>query len=114
VIIVLELVPLCRVDLEISRAIHVGKGPSGDRWIAQVTSMTMTGDRLSGHSVGTANADWVTVVDGIAIIDVRATIQTDDGAYIYVQYSGVQAVGASQPSDLKNARYDWYELRSSA
>jgi hypothetical protein len=142
---VLELIPLCRVDLELARAVHIGKGPAGDRWIAQVTSMTLDGDRLSGHSVGTANADWVTVVGGIATIDVRATVQTGDGAYIYVQYrgrtdatrgvgsepayttplfetgderyrwlNGIQAVGASQPSDLRTARYDWYELRSSA
>lgn len=141
---VLELVPLCRVDLEIARAVHIGKGPCGDRWIAQVTSMTLTGDRLSGHSVGTVNADWVTVIGGIATIDVRVTIETHDGALVYVQYRGrtdatrgvgaepayttpvfetgderyrwlnaVQAVGASQPSDLAKARYDWYELRSS-
>jgi hypothetical protein len=142
--LVLELVPLCRADLQIARAVHVGKGPAGDRWIAQVTAMTLTGERLSGHAVGTSNADWVTVIGGIATIDVRATIQTGDGAYIYVQYrgrtdathgvgaepayttpvfetgderyrwlNGVQAVGASQPSDLETARYEWYELRSS-
>jgi hypothetical protein len=140
----LELVPLCRADLEIAPAVHIGKGPRGDRWIAQVLSITLTGDRLSGHSVGSVNADWVTVIGGIATIDVRATIQTEDGAYIYVQYTGrtdatrgvgaepayttpvfetgderyrwlngVQAVGASHPSDLSSARYDWYELRSS-
>jgi hypothetical protein len=109
-----------------------------------VRSITLTGDRLNGRSVGTSNADWVTVIGGIATIDVRATIETDDGAFIYVQYSGrtdasrgvggepayttplfetgderyrwlngIQAVGASQPSNLKSARYDWYELHSS-
>jgi hypothetical protein len=40
------------------------------------------------HAIGTANADWVTVVGGIATIDVRATIETCDGAFIYVQYRG--------------------------
>lgn len=138
----LALIPLCSVELDIARAHHIGNGPSGDRWIAEVTGMTLTGERLNASLVGSAAADWVTVVGGVGTIDVRATVETHDGALVFVQYRGrtdatrrigtspayvtpvfesgderytwlnaLQAVGKSRISDLKNAHYDWYELR---
>ncbi len=136
----LSLVPLCTVDLTIDRAKFVGAGPAGDRWVAQVTGMVLNGDRIRAQLVGQA-ADYVTVSGGVATIDVRALVETDDGALIVIQYRGrtnattrvgsspayvtptfdtghpdyswlncIQAVGRSQPSDLKSAHYDWYEL----
>ena len=136
----LSLVPLCTVDLTIDRAKFVGAGPAGERWVAQVTGMVLAGDRIRAQLVGQA-ADYVTVSGGVATIDVRALVETHDGALIVVQYRGrtdattrvgsspayvtptfetghagytwlnfIQAVGRSQPSDLKTARYDWYEL----
>lgn len=84
----IELVPLCEVDLEIARARNIGNGPSGSRWIAEIIAMTLTGERLNASMIGTAAADWVTVVGGVATIDVRATVETIDGALVYVQYRG--------------------------
>lgn len=133
-----ELVPLCRVDLELGPPTIVGKGPSGQRVIVDVLALTLTGDRLNGTLKGQA-ADCLTVVGATATIDVRATIETDDGALIFVQYRGrsdvtggvgaapmyvapmfetgderyqwlnhIQAVGKGLLSEL---RYDWFELR---
>lgn len=115
----LELVPLCRVDLELDRPRRVGDGPSGSRWIAQVERMTLTGERLSGVSVGTANADWVTIVGGVAKIDVRTTVETHDGATIYIQYQGrtdpTKGVGAAHAYtapvfETGDERYQWLNL----
>lgn len=115
----LELVPLCRVDLVLERPRKVGDGPRGSRWIAQVAQMTLTGDRLTAMSVGTANADWVTIVGGVATIDVRATVETHDGATVYIQYSGrtdaTKSVGAAHAYttpvfETGDERYRWLNL----
>lgn len=112
----LELVPLCRVNLELAPSLRIGNGPSGGRWIAQVSRMTLTGERLTATSVGSANADWVVIVGGVATIDVRATVQTDDGALVYVQYAGrtdaTNGVGAAPAYtaprfETGDERYQW-------
>ena len=39
-------------------------------------------------------ADWLTVrTDGVGVLDVRATIQTDDDAFIYLYYKGFAEMG---------------------
>jgi uncharacterized protein DUF3237 len=69
--------------------IEVGAGPAGTRLIVEVASAQVKGDRLRGEMRGAAAADWVIVGPGGAgTVDVRATLQTDDGAIIFVQYNG--------------------------
>ena len=47
------------------------------------------GRRLSGK-VLTSGADWLLFdPDGVGHLDVRVTLETQDGAHIYVQYYGV-------------------------
>jgi hypothetical protein len=47
------------------------------------------GRRLSGK-VLTSGADWLLFdPDGVGHLDVRVTLETQDGAHIYVQYFGV-------------------------
>ena len=47
------------------------------------------GERIRGSFVG-SGADWVLIgPDGWARLDVRAELQTDDGAVIYISYRGV-------------------------
>ena len=66
----------------------VGTGPFGTRQVATITSGEFSGDRLNGKTVG-AGADWLLIAqDGFGRLDVRATLQTNDGANIYVQYQG--------------------------
>ncbi|MGY1829524.1 DUF3237 domain-containing protein [Geodermatophilus sp. SYSU D01180] len=67
----------------------VGPGPFGNRMEATITGGEVHGERLKGRLVG-AGADWLLVgPDGFGRLDVRATIQTVDGAYIYAQYPGL-------------------------
>jgi Protein of unknown function (DUF3237) len=66
----------------------IGQTPAGLRRIAPVTGGTFTGDRLSG-AVLPGGYDWViNRADGAMVIDVRLTLQTDDGAFIYLSYQG--------------------------
>ena len=47
------------------------------------------GPKISGTLIG-PGGDWLQVLpDGTARLDVRATIETDDGALIYISYNGV-------------------------
>jgi hypothetical protein len=69
--------------------VPVGPGPFGDRTTFEVVGGEVTGERINGK-MGTGGADWILAgPDGFGRLDVRATIHTDDGANIFVQYFGV-------------------------
>ena len=85
----IELVSLCTLRLQLKPPIQVNAGPAGTRLIVELVSAQVKGDRLRGELLGAAAADWMIVgPDGTALVDVRATLQTDDGAIIFVQYNG--------------------------
>jgi hypothetical protein len=69
---------------------HILDGaPFGTRVIVDVTDMRIVGERLNARMKGSAAADWGTrAADGTVQLDVRATLETDDGALIFVQYNG--------------------------
>jgi len=67
----------------------IGPTPDGIRVNFYVTGGEVDGPRLKGifEPVG---GDWILIRrDGVAILGVRATIKTHDGALIYLPYSGV-------------------------
>ncbi len=85
----IELVPLCTLHVQLKPPIEVGAGPCGTRLIVEVASAQVQGDRLRGEMVGSAAADWLLVgPEGTGTLDIRATIRTDDGATIFMQYHG--------------------------
>ncbi len=85
----MELVPLCTFDATLGGMHMIGAGPAGARTVAEVTGGTVSGERLNGTVKGNAAADWMlTSGDGIATLDVRVVVETDDGALIYVTYEG--------------------------
>jgi hypothetical protein len=76
--------------LQVSRgeALTVGAGPFGRRFVAAVGSGSVKGDRINGAIVG-PGADWAVLGgDGYFQIDVRAQIETDDGAVLLLTYTG--------------------------
>ena len=84
-----ELVPLCSIDLQMGDMSVIGEGPAGLRVVAQVAGGTVTGARLSGTLLGPSTADWVVLhASGVATVDVRATVRTDSGAFVYATYGG--------------------------
>jgi Protein of unknown function (DUF3237) len=73
------------MDIE-NRGEQIGSTPLGGRAIGYVNG------RFEGPGIkGTIHAcDWfLTRPDGIGEADVRGTMKTDDGALIYMRYSGV-------------------------
>ena len=71
----------------------IGPVPEGIRANFYVSGGEVHGPKLRGtiHPVG---GDWLTVrADGVAVLDVRATMESNDGALIYVAYSGVSDLG---------------------
>jgi len=63
--------------------------PAGVRQIFIVKGGTVEGPRIKGKILP-GGGDWAMVrSDGAVQLDVRATLQTDDGALIYGTYSGL-------------------------
>jgi hypothetical protein len=75
------------VDLEPPQVI--GAAPAGHRQVFIVRGGTLEGPRLKGALLP-GGGDWALMrSDGAVQLDVRATLQTDDGALIYATYSGL-------------------------
>jgi len=67
----------------------IGAGPFGHRMIARVTGGRSEGPRLEGE-VLPGGGDWALIdAAGTLRLDARVTVQTHDGARIYIQYRGV-------------------------
>lgn len=78
-----------RLNVAYARAQRVGAAPGGNRGIFPVDGGTFEGPRMRGV-VLPDGADWVTWrPDGTMIIDVRTSLQTDDGALIAMSYVGL-------------------------
>ncbi len=81
--------------------------------IAPVTGGTFGGPRLKG-TVRDGGADWRTQVSGHSSLDVRITLDTDDGAIIFMSYTGVVNPGENglywrvRPIfQTASEKYDW-------
>jgi len=66
----------------------VGATPIGERRIAKVTGGTFTGPEMNGKILP-GGGDWLLLrSDGSLQLDVRVTLETDDGALIFMTYRG--------------------------
>jgi hypothetical protein len=71
----------------------IGPVPSGIRVNFYSTGGEVTGPKIRGL-VRPVGGDWLTIrPDGIALLDVRATIETHDQALIDLTYTGVGDLG---------------------
>jgi len=71
----------------------IGPVPDGMRANAYVAEGTLNGEKVNGI-LRAGGGDWIDIrPDGVAITDVRGTIETDDGALIYLSYTGVMDLG---------------------
>ena len=102
----IELVPLCTLHGQCKPPIEVGAGCAGTRVVVEVASAEVKGDRLRAELAGAAVADWILIgPDGTATLDIRATLRTDDGAIIFMQYNGKAASDCSQGLQLPATIY---------
>jgi len=85
----MKLEPLFTYHADLKPPVEVGTGPYGTRNIFEVTGGWFKGDKLNGKFL-TGGADWLLIdANSIGHLDVRGTMETDDGAFIYMQYFGV-------------------------
>src|ERR1700759_2173149 len=72
----------------------VGPGLQGTRLIFPFKNGYVKGDKINGKILE-CGADWGLIPDSTTFkIDVRATMQTDDGALIFITYSGYNHANA--------------------
>jgi hypothetical protein len=72
----------------------IGRVPDGLRINWYVEEGTFAGPDVSGV-VLPGSGDWMRVrEDGVALVNVRASLQTSDGARIYATYSGILDLGS--------------------
>jgi hypothetical protein len=83
---------LFQIDLTIAPPQSLGATPFGERRIVTVTGGSFEGPKLRGTVVPNSGGDWILVrADGATQLDVRITLETDDGAPIYMTYRGIRA-----------------------
>jgi hypothetical protein len=86
----IELEHLFTARLEVGPPRSLGMTPYGERRIVQITGGSFEGARLRGVILP-EGGDWLLLRhDGILQLDVRATLQTDDGELIYMTYRGLR------------------------
>ncbi len=84
----MQLAPLFRAEITLAPAQELGEAPGGRRRIIPITGGSFRGERLSGR-VLPGGADWQVIrADGVADLDARYTLETSDGALVYVRNHG--------------------------
>ena len=79
---------LCKVEVTLEPIRDLGETPLGRRRIIGITGGTFKGARLAGKILP-GGADWQLIrSDGVAYLDARYTLETNDGALIYVSNKG--------------------------
>lgn len=84
----MNLQPLFRAEITLAPPQELGETPQGRRRIIGITGGRFSGERLSGRVLA-GGADWQVIrADGVADLDARYTLETSDGALIYVRNRG--------------------------
>ncbi len=86
--------PLMTLRLNTAPTQNVGPGPHGTRVTFPITGGSFEGERLRGK-VLPGGSDWtVKRSDGVVELDLRITMETDDGALIQMTFEGIRDDGA--------------------
>jgi hypothetical protein len=81
---------LMKLQVVVAPPQKIGAVPHGTRVIAPIASGTFEGPRLRG-TVLPGGSDWTLLrSDGVLELDLRLTLQTDDGASIYMTSFGLR------------------------
>ncbi|MGE0821778.1 MAG: DUF3237 domain-containing protein [Candidatus Binatia bacterium] len=105
----LEADLLFNINMSITGAEPVGVTPKGTRVIAYVKG-TFEGPTMKGTIEN--GADWYLLrSDGVGELDVRLTMKTDDGEFIYMNYTGLaiippEVLAKAAPGQLPGGRMD--------
>ncbi|MBE0612530.1 MAG: DUF3237 domain-containing protein [Burkholderiales bacterium] len=84
------LLPLYTSRIDIAAPLDLGNAAYGQRRVINILGGAFEGPRLSGR-VLPGGADWQIVRgDGIVEVEARYTLETDDGALIYISNWGLR------------------------
>jgi len=107
---------LFRMEFSPGESNTIGQVPLGTRRITGIKGGSFEGPELRGE-VLPGGADWVLVrPDQVTLLDVRITLQTDDGAGIFMQYRGIRTAPPEVLGRLARrepVEYGEYYMRSS-
>jgi hypothetical protein len=85
-----ELRFVFEIEVDVAPALDLGVTQNGHRRVISIRSGRVGGPRLKGRILA-GGADWqILHPDGAANLDARYTIETDDGALIYVVNRGLR------------------------
>jgi hypothetical protein len=80
-----------RLDVELEPPVDIGLTPLGHRRVVAFAGGRAEGDGFRAALLPGSGADWqILRPDGSAVADIRYTLQTTDGAYLYVQAAGIR------------------------
>jgi hypothetical protein len=80
-----------RLVADLGEPLAFGAAAGAERRIVAQTGGTFAGPKLSGRLLPGTSGDWQRVLpDGTALVDIRYTLETNDGALLYVQAHGVR------------------------
>ena len=80
----------CDFVVELTRPHELGEGPNGIQRIIPIVGGTVSGPLLSGRILH-VGADWQNIAgNGVAQLDARYAVETDDGAVIEVLSQGIR------------------------
>jgi hypothetical protein len=89
-----QLEHICSYWATVSAPEVIGPLAEGVRVNVYVTDGEVFGPNIRGR-LRPVGGDWLTLrPDGIGVLDVRATIELEDGALIYTTYGGIADLGA--------------------
>jgi hypothetical protein len=75
---------VCDIEVQLDAIAEMGVGRAGRRRIIPIIGGSVVGPRLNGR-VKNVGADWQTIYDnGLAELDTRYALETDDGAIIEI------------------------------
>lgn len=82
--------PLFTLRLTTAPTQEIGPTPHGTRFTFPVIGGTFEGERLRGK-VLPGGDDWaIKRADGVMELDLRVTLETDDGALIHMTFEGIR------------------------
>ena len=97
----MDLVHEFTIRATLKPPLPIGAGPVGTRMYYELNAGEVVGNRLNGAVLG--GGEWALIgPDGYLRVDVRAQIETNDGAFLYMQYFGLLEMNAAVQNATEN------------
>ena len=104
----MNLVQAFTMHATLREPLPIGTGPIGTRMYYEVIGGAIEGDLIRGKLLG--GGEWALIgPDGFLRVDVRLQAETHDGAYLYIQYTGLLELSEAVQTALAQGTATDYE-----